>query len=222
MAGQAALENQLLQAASVVESFVDAELTRMDNMDGDELEQIRQSRLKEMKKLASRKDEWIQIGHGQYQTLKDASDFFEEQKKSERFICHFYRDATFRCKIVDKHMEIIAKKHIESRFTKLDAEKCMWLCQKLHVKVLPTIVCIQDGKTKDFIVGFDQLGGTDDFPTEMLEWRLGLSEMINHSGEKPVINKKGKVQKSVLGAVSKKKKTIRGGDDDDSDDDDDY
>merc|ERR1719494_1447176 len=57
---------------------------------------------------------------------------------------------------------------------------------------------------------------------EDYSWRLGLSEMINHSGEKPVINKKGKVQKSVLGAVSKKKKTIRGGDDDDSDDDDDY
>lgn len=30
--------------------------------------------------------------------------------------------------------------------------------------------------------GFDDLGGRDDFPTEMLEWRLGCAAVINYSG----------------------------------------
>ena len=32
------------------------------------------------------------------------------------------------------------------------------------------------------VKGFDDLGGTDGFPTEMLEWRLGCAGVINYSG----------------------------------------
>ena len=37
-------------------------------------------------------------------------------------------------------------------------------------------------KTKDYIKGFDDLGGTNDFPTEMQERCLGCAEVINYSG----------------------------------------
>ena len=30
--------------------------------------------------------------------------------------------------------------------------------------------------------GFDELGGKDDFSTEMLEWRLGCAAVIHYSG----------------------------------------
>ena len=33
------------------------------------------------------------------------------------------------------------------------------------------------------MVGFDQLGGHDNFSTEMLEWRLGVSKAINYRGD---------------------------------------
>jgi len=210
------VQQQVVGAAQVVEHFVDAEIQRLDNLDQDDIQQIRQQRLKEMKKMAARKEEWIQIGHGQYQELKDEKEFFDEQKKSERFICHFYREATFRCKIVDKHMDILAKKHVESRFVKIDAEKAMWLAQRLKIKVLPTIACIYEGKTKDYIVGFDDLGGVDEFPTEMLEWRLSLCEMVDFQGEKPTI--KSKVPERVFGYASNKR-SIRGNDDDSDDSD---
>ena len=36
---------------------------------------------------------------------------------------------------------------------------------------------------KEKIVGFDQLGGHDDFSQEMLEWRLGISKVINYKGD---------------------------------------
>lgn len=210
-----AVQQQVMNAAKVVESMVDSELHRLDNMDQDELQIIRQQRLQQMKKQASRKEEWKQIGHGQYQELKDEKEFFDEQKKSERFICHFYRESTFRCKIIDKHLEILSRKHLESRFVKIDAERSLWLAQKLQVKVLPTIACIKDSKTKDFIVGFDDLGGTDEFPTEMLEWRLSISEMLDYSGEKPKM--KTKSQNKIFG--NGKSKNIRSNDDDSDDDD---
>lgn len=211
------IQQKVMEVAKAMEGMVDSEIEKLDNMDQDDLQKIRQERLKELKKQASRKEEWKQIGHGQYQELKDEKEFFEEQKRSERFICHFYRDSTFRCKILDKHMEILSWKHIESRFVKINAEKAMWLAQRLKIKVLPTIACILDSKTKDFIVGFDDLGGVDDFPTEMLEWRLGICDMIDYKGDKPNIKPKG--QTKIFGYANKSK-NIRGQhDSDDSDDD---
>ena len=35
-------------------------------------------------------------------------------------------------------------------------------------------------KPKDYVVGFTDLGNTDEFSTEMLEWRLGCSGVINY------------------------------------------
>lgn len=43
--------------------------------------------------------------------------------------------------------------------------------------MLPTLALIQDEKTIDYVAGFDQLGGKDDFTTEMLQERLAKSEV---------------------------------------------
>lgn len=88
------------------------------------------------------------------------------------------------------------------------------------MQVLPTIACILNSKTRDYIVGFDDLGGVDDFPTEMLEWRLSISEMLNYNGDKPAL--KGKTQEKVFGYVGRKTKGIKGNDDDSDDSDLDY
>ena len=79
-------------------------------------------------------------------------------KNSENVVIHFYRDETFRCKIVDKHLAILAKSHIETKFVKINAEKCPFLTERLRIKVIPTILCIKDAKTRDYIVGFTDLG----------------------------------------------------------------
>jgi hypothetical protein len=131
-------------------------------------------------------------GHGEYTELADEKEFFEVSKKSENIVVHFYRDSTERCKIVDKHLKILAPKHIETRFCKVNAEKCPFLTQRLRIKVIPTIALICDSKTKDFIVGFTDLGNCDDFSTDMLEWRLGQSAVINYTGDlmSPPDNKK--------------------------------
>ena len=54
----------------------------------------------------------------------------------------------FRCKILDKHLSLIAQQHLETRFIKLDVEKAPFLTQRLGIRVIPTMGLIKDGKTK--------------------------------------------------------------------------
>jgi hypothetical protein len=100
--------------------------------------------------------------------------------------------------------------------------KCfLIITERLRIKIIPTIALIKDSKTKDYIVGFTDLGNRDDFSTEMMEWRIAQPGVIKYNGnllEPPVEGKR--TNKFVLGDAEKKK-TIRGRDVD-SDDDDDY
>ncbi|XP_036355897.1 thioredoxin domain-containing protein 9-like [Octopus sinensis] len=115
--------------------------------------------------------------------LTTEKEFFDVLKKSERAVFHFFRDSTFRCKILDKHLTILAAKHVETFFGKVDVEKSPFLVSRLKIRILPTMVPVVDGMAKEHILGFDSLGGTDDFSTEMLEWRLGCAEVINYEGD---------------------------------------
>lgn len=223
---QEALQDHLVNATKIIEDQVDAEINRLETLDDDEMEMIRKRRLDAMKRGKKQKEEYLSLGHGKYDEVSDEKGFFEQTKKSKNVVCHFYRESTFRCKIVDKHLDILARKHIETKFIKIDAEKCKFLVDRLRIKVLPTICIARDGKTVDYIVGFDDLGGSDEFPTEMLEWRLGTTQVINYSGDLANPPCDGKVQSKKGAAASKifgnpSKKTIRD-DGDDSDDDNDW
>lgn len=208
------LQSSLISAAVQLEKQLDNELSRLDSLGGEDLEKIREQRIKELKKQANQRQEWKNNGHGEYCELADEKEFFEVSKKSANIVCHFYRDSTPRCRIVDMHLKILATKHIEAKFCKVNAEKCPFLTQRLRIKVIPSIALIKDSKTKDYIVGFTDLGNCDDFSTEMLEWRIAQSGAIEYNGDlltPPDDKKKKKTSYNT-------KKTIRGGyDSDDSD-----
>lgn len=175
------LQQTLVSAASQLEQQLDQQINQLDNLDVDDLQVLRNKRLAELKERNKQKQDWLSSGHGQYAELKDEKEFFENSKKSPNIVVHFYRNATERCKIVDMHLKLLAPKHIETRFCKVDAERSPFLTQRLKIVVIPTIALIKDGKTKDFIVGFDDLGGRDDFSTEMLEWRIAQSGAIDYN-----------------------------------------
>ncbi|TNN28570.1 Thioredoxin domain-containing protein 9 [Liparis tanakae] len=213
------LAKVLEESARMVEEKVDAELSKLNEMDEDDLERLKEKRLEALKKAQKQKQEWLSKGHGEYREISSEKDFFGEVKESKNVVCHFYRSSTFRCKIVDKHLAILSKKHVETKFIKLNVDKAPFLTEKLRVKIIPTLALLIDGKTKDFVVGFADLGNTDEFTTEMLEWRLGCADVINYSGnimEPPTMTHKGTKITKV------EKKTIRGGTyDTDSDSEDD-
>ena len=140
MAGQmdvgAIMGQQLLQAAQVMEEQVDDEIARLERMDEDELEVIKRRRMEAMKKHQEKKADWKQQGHGEYSEIPEEKEFFNVTKNSENVVCHFYREETFRCKILDKHLHKLAKKHLETKFCKIDAEKTPFLCDRLKIKVI--------------------------------------------------------------------------------------
>lgn len=202
-----------------MEDQVDSELEKLDRMTTDEMEDLRERRLEQLKKYEQQKREWLQKGHGQYNEVPGDKEFFAETRDSPRLVCHFYRDSTFRCKIVDKHLAILAPKHVETKFLKVNAERCHFLIEKLNVRVLPTILLVKDGKFVDRIIGFDDLGGHDEFSTEMMEWRIARSGVINYSGDLSV--PPGQAPKKSSTTILKKSIRSRRDLDDDEDSDDD-
>uniref|UniRef100_A0A0B8RP07 Thioredoxin domain-containing protein 9 n=1 Tax=Philothamnus irregularis TaxID=1899461 RepID=A0A0B8RP07_9SAUR len=214
-----ALEAPMLQTAKMVEEQLDAEIQKLDQMDEDDLELLKRRRLEALKKDQKQKQEWLSKGHGEYREIPSEREFFQEVKGSKNVVCHFYRDSTFRCLILDKHLTILAKKHIETKFIKLNAEKSPFLCERLRIKIIPTLALLKDGKTQDYVVGFTDLGNTDEFTTETLEWRLGCADIIKYSGN--LMEPPFQSQKKFGTSFTKlDKKTIRGKKyDSDSDDD---
>ena len=131
-----------------------------------------------MKKMQEKKTEWKAAGHGEYSEIPEEKEFFNVTKSSDNCVIHFYRDETFRCKILDKHFHVLAKKHLETRFCKINAEKCPFLCDRLKIRMIPTVLMIKNQQTRGQILGFTELGNTDEFSTEMLEWRLAHVSVI--------------------------------------------
>ena len=131
-----------------------------------------------MKKHQEKKSEWKAAGHGEYSEIPEEKEFFNVTKGSDMCVIHFYREETFRCKIFDKHFNLLAKKHLETKFCKIDAEKCPFLCDRLKIRVIPSVLCIKNQQTTAHIMGFAELGNTDEFTTEMLEWRLAHVSII--------------------------------------------
>ena len=143
----AQLEQVINHVTKVIESQVDKQIEKIDadisNLnDEDELKALRQKRLQAMKKAQEEKESWLANGHGKYEEIPDEATFFAECKKAKNLVVHFYREATFRCKIVDKHLDLLAAKHLEAKFMKIDAEKSPFLTQRLKIRVLPTICLV--------------------------------------------------------------------------------
>ena len=98
---------------------------------------------------------------------------------------------------MDLHLREIAKKHLETRFVSINAEKAPFFITKLQLQVLPTVVLFTDGVALDRIVGFEELGGEDEFDTLTLTRRLVRAKIIDakNKAESGRINiKKGKAQ----------------------------
>ena len=76
----------------------------------------------------------------------------------------------------------------------MDAEKAPFFVTKLAIRVLPTVIVFKDGKVEEQFSGFEELGGRDDFRTEVLEHWLSKAGCI--------VMKKASVKKLEAGSDS--------------------
>ena len=93
------------------------------------------------------------------------------------------------------HLGIISKQHVETKFVRIDAEKCPFFVAKLQIQMLPTVICFMDGIAFDRIIGFEELGGTDEFPTLLLTRRLvktGCIKALSKKEKGEMIIRKGR------------------------------
>lgn len=179
------VERALLAAALEQERQLDAQLERAgviaDKGDvelEDDLDSIRRRRLEQMKSQHKHKQDKQSTGHGTYEDLMDEKEFFAKAKESDRMCVMFWRPETWRCEIVDKHFRELCRKHWYTRFCRINAEKVPFLCERLNIWCLPSVVCIKKGKTDHTIVGFSELSG-DEHTTEEYEALLGKWEMVD-------------------------------------------
>lgn len=106
-----------------------------DEDDGDEdieLRNIRQQRLRQIKQQQNQKLENIGKGHGQYREIVQ-DEFLAEVTGSLKVICHFYHRDFPRCEIMNHHLQILAARHIETKFIKINAEKTPFFVDKVCI-----------------------------------------------------------------------------------------
>ena len=65
--------------------------------------------------------------------------------------------------------------------------------------MLPTLALIRAGRTVDYVVGFQELGGADDFPTPVLEARLLVRDSCRSTGVLGVFKGFSRVPKGLSG-----------------------
>ena len=70
MHAQQQLDQQLYNFAKTIEDNLDDQMHKMENLDEDDLEGIRRKRMNAMKKNASKRQKWIQNGHGEYREIQ--------------------------------------------------------------------------------------------------------------------------------------------------------
>ncbi len=125
---------------------------------------------------------YTELGSGSTQDSRDiAKEFFKTSKESDRIVYHFYRPTTRFCDVFHAHLAKLAEKHMETKFVKINVEGCdnnegggaSFLVERLGVVVMPTLVLVKDRKAFHHMRGFDELGGTEDFSTNMLAHVLG-------------------------------------------------
>lgn len=95
---QAIVQQAVVGLAQQLEAQVDAELNKLENLNDDDIETIRQKRMKDLKKRQEKMKEWVERGHGEYTEVQTEQEFFKEMKGEEKMVCHFYRD-NWPCKV---------------------------------------------------------------------------------------------------------------------------
>jgi hypothetical protein len=117
---------------TVEEAFPD-----LDDIDSEE-ERIMQKELEKRKEKAhefmEQEEKKVFKKYGDYRDIVE-TEFLDTLLKHDQVVCHFYHSEFERCKIIDKHLRIIAQEHTETLFVRINAEKTPFFTTKLGVQV---------------------------------------------------------------------------------------
>jgi thiol-disulfide isomerase/thioredoxin len=175
--------------------------------------QWRAARMAELAKTTAKTNQFLGLGHGSYTEITQ-DDFLKEVTKSKYCVVHFYHPEFERCKLIDRHLEPLARKHLATKWMKLDANKAPFFVTKLQIRMLPTLVFFKDGIARDRLVGLDDLGAKDEFTTSELEARIAKAGVII-TGDKKDLEEQDAARKTAHSIRQSKHNQADSSDDDD-------
>lgn len=68
-----------------MEEHLDSEIQKLDQMDEDELERLKEKRLEALRKAQQQKQEWLSKGHGEYREIPSERDFFKKSRRVKKW-----------------------------------------------------------------------------------------------------------------------------------------
>eukprot|EP00922_Rhytidocystis_sp_ex-Travisia-forbesii_P032945 GHVS01049014.1.p1 GENE.GHVS01049014.1~~GHVS01049014.1.p1 ORF type:complete len:222 (+),score=41.60 GHVS01049014.1:215-880(+) len=147
-----------------------------DEAGDDSLSRWREKRMAQLKsaKIEEAQQSWC---NGSYDEIGQ-DEFLPVVTKNKLVVCHFYEDGFERCRIVDKHLQILAPLHTLTKFIKLNATKSSFFVRKLSIRTLPAVVLFVDGVAVHSVVGFAEFGGSDSFSSRTVEGVLKKHKVI--------------------------------------------
>jgi thiol-disulfide isomerase/thioredoxin len=147
------------------------------------VEAFRNRRLAELKKAQMKHAENMSKGHGDYRLITQ-DEFLPECTGSDFVAVHFFHNDFEKCKIMDHHLQPIAKRHTTCKFLRINAEKTPFFVAKLQIQTLPTLIIFRNGKTVERLVGFEGLSDNprkpDEFRTSRLQVWLASTGAIQY------------------------------------------
>ena len=198
-------EEDLLKPKEDKEEDDEEDIFQIDETEEKMIQEMKERKMMEKGYIPKSKVEKNVNKYGEYREIEEG-EFLDTLLKNKKVVCHFFHPEFEKCKVMDKHLRIIAHEHPETLFVKINAEKTPFFSVKLNIKVLPTVVFSNEGKAFDRIIGFEDLDGVEDFKTSTLSRKLVLSKMITPKNKiesgKIKVSKKTKFNSNISDSES--------------------
>ena len=132
--------------------------------------------------LKTKEVEWRSKQHGSYREISQ-DDFFNtvvrDKGGSEDVVVHFYHKDFEKCKVMDSRLQDLCQTFISAKFVRIDVEKSPFLVEKLKVSMLPALILFHNDIAVDRIIGFDEIGTSDDVDIPRLRARIEQGLKMN-------------------------------------------
>jgi hypothetical protein len=139
---EAKVDNEKVQKAQIEkeddEEEVEQNVLDIDEPDSEEERIMQKEMCKRKEKYDEEVEKFKEKQKRRYGDVKDIveTEFLDTMLKNENVVCHFYHNSFQRCKIIEKHLKLIADAHPETLFVRIDAEKTPFFTSKLNIKVV--------------------------------------------------------------------------------------
>lgn len=114
------------------DTSIDQLLQELDDDEGEYLSKYRDQRLEQISEHLKTVKNNVESGdYGSVKTFTDENQLIKYSASSGNTVIHFFLDSFKKCNIMDAKLEMVAEKHLKTRFLRISVENCPFLVEKL-------------------------------------------------------------------------------------------